>query len=176
VARLDYVDASDDPGVQEVIERIKDERGGNLHNLFKMLLNSPPVAAGYLGLGTAIRYRSSLDGRMRELAICEVARLTGSDYEWLHHAPAARQEGLTDEQLAALPDWQGATCFDAREQAVLAYADQMTIRIKVDDLVFDALRHYFTAQDIVELTATVATYNLVARFLIALLVDLDEDR
>ena len=175
MARLEYADLSASSGAREVAERIQRERGGSLHNLFRMLLNSPAVAAGYVGLGTAIRYQSSLPGRLRELAICEVARLTGSEYEWYHHAPVARREGLTEEQLGALPDWRTASCFDARDQAVLAYADQMTTQIRIDDPTFDALRGFFNTQEIVELTATIGNYNLVARFLIALQVDLDEE-
>jgi alkylhydroperoxidase family enzyme len=174
VARLGYADpASGAAELSALVERIKRERGGRLLNLYRMLLHSPTVTEGYLGLGTAVRYRARLDGRSRELAICEVARLTGSAYEWRQHAPLARREGIDQAQLDALPDWADRADFDARDRAVLAYADRMTDQIQVDDATFEQVRAHFDDQEIVELTATIAFYNLVARFLIALRVDLE---
>ncbi|KAF2455718.1 hypothetical protein BDY21DRAFT_350133 [Lineolata rhizophorae] len=44
----------------------------------------------------------------------------------------------------------------------------MTRDVAVDDAVFAELREHFSEQDIVELTATIAAYNCVSRFLVAL--------
>ena len=54
------------------------------------------------------------------------------------------------------------------EQLVVRYAAQMTLDVKVTDEVFDALREYFDTTQLVELTSAIATYNMVARFLVAL--------
>jgi alkylhydroperoxidase family enzyme len=51
---------------------------------------------------------------------------------------------------------------------VIRYATQMTLDVKVDDEVFNALRKHFDETQIVELTSAIATYNMVARFLVAL--------
>ena len=56
----------------------------------------------------------------------------------------------------------------AVEQLVVRYAAQMTLDVKVSDEVFDALRAHFDTTQIVELTSAIATYNMVARFLVAL--------
>jgi alkylhydroperoxidase family enzyme len=174
MARLDYVDpAAGGPELRAVADQIKQERGGRLLNLFRTLLHSPPVAAGWLRLGTAVRFETKLDGRIRELAICLVARRTGAEYEWHHHQSVAQRDGVSGEQLEALPDWRSSNVFDAREQAVLAYAEQMTKSVQVDDSTFGALRGYFDDREIVELTATIAYYNAVARFLVSTRVDID---
>jgi alkylhydroperoxidase family enzyme len=174
MARLDYVDPTLGPEeLQAVAERIRQERGGRLLNLFRTLLQSPPVAAGWLGLGTAVRFETKLEGRIRELAICMVAKLTGAEYEWHHHQPLAHREGISEEQLEALPDWRRGDRFSRREQAVLAYAEQMSQRVEVDDPTFAAVRQHFDDREIVELTATIAYYNAVARFLVSLRVDID---
>jgi alkylhydroperoxidase family enzyme len=51
---------------------------------------------------------------------------------------------------------------------VVQYAAQMTRDVKVQDSVFDALKARFTTTELVELTTAIATYNMVARFLVAL--------
>jgi 4-carboxymuconolactone decarboxylase len=52
--------------------------------------------------------------------------------------------------------------------AALAYADAMTVNVKVPQEVFDALKVHLNDQEIMEATATVASYNLVSRVLVAL--------
>ena len=55
----------------------------------------------------------------------------------------------------------------AIESIVVQYAAQMTLDVKVADEVFAQLKQHFDATQIVELTAAIATYNMVARFLVA---------
>ena len=56
----------------------------------------------------------------------------------------------------------------AIESIVIQYAAQMTLDVKVTDEVFAQLKQHFDTTQIVELTAAIATYNMVARFLVAL--------
>ncbi len=179
MARIEYAvsedDATGDAGaaaLAPLIERIVAERGGLL-NLYRMLLNSPPIAEGWLAMGTAVRHRSSLDGRARELAICRVGQLNGATYEWEHHVPIAKREGVSDAQIAALTAWSESDAFDDRERALLAYADTMTRDVVVPDDVFAAVRAHFDRRELVELTTTIAFYNMVSRVLVALGVDLE---
>lgn len=44
----------------------------------------------------------------------------------------------------------------------------MTIGVSVPDEVFAELKKHFSEQEVVEITATVAAYNCVSRFLVAL--------
>jgi alkylhydroperoxidase family enzyme len=55
-----------------------------------------------------------------------------------------------------------------KEKAVLAYTDAMTREIKVSDECFARVRRLFSEREVVELTACVAGYNCVSRFLVAL--------
>jgi hypothetical protein len=48
----------------------------------------------------------------------------------------------------------------------------MTRHVHVPDAVFDALHGHFTSAEVVELTATIAAYGMVSRFLVALQVEL----
>ena len=169
MARIPYADERD-PEIAELVAQIRKERG-RLHNLYKMLLNSPPVARGWLDLLTAVRQQCKLPARYRELVILRIAILNGADYEYTSHVPIGLKEGITQQQIDALAKWSESTAFDAAERAVLAYTDSMTQEVHVPDAIFDELRPHFDARELTELTATIATYNLVSRFLEAVEID-----
>lgn len=171
MARIAYADETSSADVTALADKIRSERGGRMLNLYKMLLNSPPVAAGWLQLFTAIRQQCDLGGRYRELAVLRVAVINGAIYEYQAHLGFALEAGVTQAQIDALADWQHSALYSDAERAVLAYADAMTSQVHVADTVFDALRPHFNQRELVELTATIGGYNLVSRFLEALMVD-----
>ncbi len=162
----------------ELVNAILKRRGGQLINLDKALLWSEPLARGWNGYLKAVRSELPTSRKLRELAICTVALLTGAHYEYHHHAPDFLAAGGTQAQLDAL---DRVVAGDARraadpaleevEQLVVRYAAQMTLDVQVDDGVFEALQRHFDTTQLVELTAAIATYNMVARFLVALGVE-----
>ena len=164
------------PQPQELVDAILARRGGQLINLDRALLWSEPLARGWNVYLKAVRTELPTSRKLRELGICTVALLTGAAYEYHHHAPDFLRAGGTQDELDALNAWASAqprgTPGDARlgavEQLVVQYAAQMTLDVKVDDAVFNALRQHFDTTQIVELTSAIATYNMVARFLVAL--------
>ena len=173
MARIPYADPNANDEVKALAERIQKERG-RLHKLYLMLLNSPPVARGWLDLLTAVRQQCNLPARYREFAILRIAILNGADYEYVSHVPIAMKEGITEAQIDALDDWsRKSNVYEPADVAVLAYTDAMTEDIQVSDEVFDALRPHFDTREITELTATIAAYNLVSRFLEAVKIDHD---
>ena len=170
MARIPYPDASRHEH-EPLAQRIRHERGGKLLNLYKMLLHSPPVAEGWLAFLTAVRQKTVLRGRYRELAILRVAVRNGAAYEFDAHVPFALEEGIGKAAIDALRAGRVPEGLDRADLAVIAYADSMTGEIHVPDEVFAQIREHFAERDVVELTATVAAYNCVSRFLEALRVD-----
>lgn len=173
MARLPYADLQD-ARIKPLVDQIVTERGSVLI-LYQMLLQSPPVARGWLNHLTGIRHHSTLPGDIREMVIMRVALLNRAPYEADQHAPIALAEGMTQEQLDALQDWQQSDLFSAQQRAVLAYTDAMTLTVQVPDKVFSDVKQHFDDQRMVELTATVATYNMVSRFLEALQIHTDDE-
>ncbi|HEY6024654.1 MAG TPA: carboxymuconolactone decarboxylase family protein, partial [Pseudolabrys sp.] len=121
MARVAYADENSSPEIRALADRIRAERGGRMLNLYKMLLNSPSVAAGWLNLFTAIRQQCELPGDYRELAILRVAIVNGADYEYRAHIPFALKEGVTQAQIDGLKEWQAAKVYTDAQRAVLAY-------------------------------------------------------
>ena len=172
MARLPYADPTD-PAIAQQAAQITAERGGKLLNLYKMLLQSPPVADGWRQLLTAIRQQCMVSARYRELAIMRIAVLNEADYEFAQHVPFALKEGYTEHQLAMLKTADYPAHFAPLDLQVIDYTDAMTTTIRVPQAIFDALKASFNDREMVELTATIAAYNMVSRFLEALQLDHD---
>jgi alkylhydroperoxidase family enzyme len=171
------------PQPDELVAAIRARRGGELLNLDKALLWSEPLARGWNVYLKAVRTELPTSRKLRELAICTVALLTGAHYEYHHHAPDFLAAGGTPAELDALAR---VVAGDARqptqepalgepERLVVRYAAQMTLDVRVDEALFEALRQHFDSTGLVELTSAIATYNMVARFLVALGVNPEDD-
>ncbi|KAL1874609.1 hypothetical protein Plec18167_005841 [Paecilomyces lecythidis] len=160
------------PEEGDILARVQARRGENgLLPLDLALLHSFPVADGWNAFLGAIRTRTTLAADIREIAICRVAVINGAWFEWDHHAPLLREAGLSEEGMRIIGDSQasgGEGVFTRKQNAVLQYADAMTKAVKVPDEVFQELKENFSEKEIVEITATVAAYNCVSRFLVAL--------
>jgi alkylhydroperoxidase family enzyme len=155
----------------ELVAAIEQRRGGRLINLDRMLLWSEPLARSWNVFLRTLRQELSLSPLLRELAICVVARATGADYEFHHHAPEFEKAGGSAEQVTALADPDAAAVsglFDELENNVIRYALASTREVKIPESLFAALARRLSPIELVELAAVVAGYNMVARFLVAL--------
>ncbi len=103
--------------------------------------------------------------------------LTLYDLYRTHHESYGLKAGLTAAQLKVIRDTSTAlsdkvdpeSLLSELQRASLAYADWMTRKVQVPQHVFDALKSsLLNDQQIVEATATVAGYNMVSRYLVAL--------
>ena len=168
--RLPYIEP-----VSPVTEAIRVRRGGELNELDRTLLHSLPVAAGWNILFSAIRTATSIPAHLRELAICRIAALNGAWFQWKHHYPLALEAGVDDTLMQLVKrgnEWdlsgmEEMECGTLR-WTVLRYVDCMTLNVQVPQGLFDDLRPWMDDKGIVELTAIVASYNMVSRFLVAL--------
>ena len=73
--------------------------------------------------------------------------------------------GLTDAEFEAVQgDYRTSALFDAREKAVLAWSEAMTLNTaKHDDAVWNELRSLFNEAEIVEISLACAMFNMINR-------------
>ena len=157
------------PELADIEAGILAERG-RVSLLYQVLLNSPPLAQGWEQLLTAVRNRSSIPADLREMVILRVAVLNRAPYEFDAHTPHALKAGMLQQKIDALRDIEGVgknAVFTRQERDVLALTDTMTRDIDVPDSVFNAAKSHFSEQQLTDLVATVAAYNMVSRFLTA---------
>lgn len=155
------------PELAEVEARILAERG-RVSPLYQVLLNSGPVASGWERLLTAVRHQTGVPPALRELVILRVAVLNRAAFEFDAHVPHAEKAGVDAARLQAVREAGISAVFSPLERLVLELTDAMTRDVQVPDALFEPLRAHFDATGLVELVATVAAYNMVSRFLVAL--------
>ena len=123
-------------------------------------------------------YRSpnrKLDPVLRELAQTWAGWAVGSQFVFSQHCKSLRGAGVSETKIAAVPNWQTADCFDARERLVLAYADRLVMhRGRVPDALFAELKASFTEEEILELTYITCLYDMHAVMSKALRTEFDD--
>jgi 4-carboxymuconolactone decarboxylase len=143
---------------------------GRISPLYSVLLNSPPIAHGWEQMLSAVRNRNSIPAGLRELVILRVAVLNRAPYEFDAHVPHALAAGVSAEAVEAsrsVPLAADAP-FTEAQRVALRLTDAMTRDIDVPDALFADVRQHFDLQGQIDLVATVAAYNMVSRFLVAL--------
>lgn len=161
----------------EIVNAIRKRRGGELLELDRLLLYSTPLATGWNHLLGNARTQFSVSHKLRELAMCTVAVINKAEYEFSHHAPIYIKAGGSSEKTIALRNPDSAitntSLFDSEELATIDLATQMTRDIQVTDTAFASCRKLLSDEHLIELIATIAAYNMVSRFLVALNIQPD---
>src|SRR6478672_10490285 len=167
MARIDYSDpayASD--RTREILDKNRNA------NIFRMMAHSPSYFEKYCLLGRAIRVRGELDPVLRELAITRTGILCEAPYEIVAHKRIGKGVGVTDQQNAALENWQAATCFNEVQRAALAFTDEVVKLKKPTDATFDAIKSKLTPGALIELQLSVGFYIMTSKFLETFEIDL----
>ena len=173
MARISYIEEKDHPELAGEIAKIKGGRGA-LINIYKLLLHSPAVCMNWFEHIGAIRWKTKLTPRLREIAIVRIASAARYGYALQQHVPTiAVPDGVSLEECEALKDWRASKFFNEAERAVLAYVDTMIAGPEVPDEVFNAVRKHYSEREVVELTVLVGTYLMHNRVFTALRVDLE---
>ncbi|AFQ51142.1 carboxymuconolactone decarboxylase [Burkholderia sp. A9] len=161
-----------EPAPPELLAGMRARRpNGELIGIDRILLKSFPLAMGWNELLRRVRADFELELEYRELIMLRVAVLNGADFEWRVHQPAYLQAGGTLEKCSAIQaDQVTSALFDERERVLLELADQSTRRVVVDAAAIEKLKALFGERKAVEAVATVAAYNMVSRFLVALAI------
>ncbi|MCU1289541.1 MAG: hypothetical protein JWN60_1770 [Acidobacteria bacterium] len=72
---------------------------------------------------------------------------------------------VTDDEIREVPNWEHSKILGERDKAAIEYAEEMSkTPVRVSDELFARLKKYFSDDQIVELTASIAYENYRARF------------
>src|SRR5260370_8451179 len=99
---------------------------GGLAGPFNAMLYAPAVGHALQELGAAIRFRTNLPPRIREMAILVVAQAWDSEYERASHEPIGREAGLTEPEIEALRVGADPGFADKQEQVAYSVVRALT--------------------------------------------------
>ncbi|OBY29223.1 carboxymuconolactone decarboxylase family protein [Mycolicibacter kumamotonensis] len=147
-------------GITPVVPLTDDE--GVLTGPFNAMLLSPELGMALQELGTAIRHRSALLPRARELAILAVAAHWQCQFELDAHALIGAQVGLTAVELDALRGGSELQLYDNEEAATLTIARTLVRTADPGASDYDAAASMLGPSKLFEISTLVGYYSLLA--------------
>ena len=128
---------------------------------FLPLLRSPQLLDRVAKMGEYLRFDSMLDARIRELAVCAVARHTSNQFEWLMHAPLAIKAGVAQATIDAIAAGARPRDLSQDEESALDFTRELLVTHGVSDSAYATALAAFGEQGVVELAALVGYFAMV---------------
>ncbi len=150
------------PDQKAVYDKIVSGPRGMLVGPLRAALHNPSLADRWQALGQVLRFETRLPPELTELAILVTARHWNSELEWTIHAREARKAGLHDAIIDAIRQCEvpGLDREDQRE--IFEFSRELLENGKVGDCLYAALLARWGPSGVVELTALVGYYSMVA--------------
>jgi 4-carboxymuconolactone decarboxylase len=129
---------------------------------FEPLMYSPQVMTLARSMGDYLRYKPSIGTTLSELAILVTAREWTQDYEWHVHAPIALKQGIKPAVVDAIADGRRPAGLSEDEEIVYDFCIELHRNKRVSDATFARADKRFGKPGVVDLTAIVGYYTLLA--------------
>lgn len=143
---------------------LTDEQG-HLVGPFNAWLHVPKIGRRLSSLGAHLRFETSIERRLSEIAICTVGAHWRSEFEFFAHAPMALEAGVDESVIAAMRVGAEPEFGRDDERIVHAVATQLLVDRRVDDSTYAAAEALLGETGMVELASLVGYYCLVSMLL-----------
>jgi 4-carboxymuconolactone decarboxylase len=180
VSRLPYLRYEDlDPERQKVWDSVVGSRGaalvneqGGLIGPFNAFVHAPDVGRHLTSLGSVLRFGTSIERRLSEVAIITVGARWKAEFEWWAHARMAREHGVADAVVDAIGRGEEPAFEADDERTVYAVARQLTETGRVSQDVYNAAQQLLGDTGVIELVSLCGYYTLISFLLNAFVVPL----
>jgi 4-carboxymuconolactone decarboxylase len=157
------------PEGQDVWDSILATRGsgavsqqGWLTGPFNAFVQAPDVGQHLAALGAVVRFGTSVERRLAEIAIITVAARWQAEYEWQAHARAARELGVSDAVIDAIGRGEDPPFTADDERVVHATARQLTETGHLSQDAYEAAQALLGDGGLVELVSICGYYTQVS--------------
>jgi 4-carboxymuconolactone decarboxylase len=150
------------PAQRSVADAILSGPRKSMGGPFNAWLRSPALADRLQKVGEYVRFDSSLDRRINEMAILMTAQYWGSQYEWHAHAPLAIKAGLDPALVAAIGAGQKPEHMKDDEAIVFEFTTELRRDHGVDDAIYAKALEKFGEAGIIDLVAVNGYYDVVS--------------
>ena len=168
MSRLPFPTRDDlDEHGREVWDAITATRGsivsdeGTLIGPFNAWVNAPGIGGRLAEIGAALRFESSIERRLLEVAIITTGARWRAEFEWWAHSRMALQHGVSNEAVDAIAAGTPPPLADD-ERIVHEVARQLAADGHVDDATYAAAHELLGDRGIVELITLCGYYTLVS--------------
>jgi 4-carboxymuconolactone decarboxylase len=163
MARIATINKREDlaPEHQAVYDAIAKSRGV-VGGPWLALLHSPELAGRTAHLGAFARFESSLEPKLIELAALTAARELNCKHEWAAHINHGTKAGISMETIRLVHAKKGAESFSSEDAQIVSFVREMIQTHRVSEPTFQAIYARFGEKGMVELTATIGYYAMLA--------------
>jgi 4-carboxymuconolactone decarboxylase len=163
-----------DPDQRRVYDKIVSGRRGKIQGPLRAALHSAELADRWQALGELLRYNTTLTPRQSELAILITGRACRSPFEWYAHRLEAERIGIESPIIEAILAEDEPAGLSADDAALVRFAVELNSFKSVSDATYANALARFGERRVVELTALVGYYTMVAMSLNAHEIPLPE--
>jgi alkylhydroperoxidase family enzyme len=169
--------AERDERTEELLRSLRAGPGpdGEDLNIFATLARHPRLLKRWAAFGGILLYGGELPSRERELLILRTAWNCRAEYEWGQHVRIGLASGLTEDEVARVPDGPGGAGWSAEDAVLLAAADELHGDARIGDATWQALAARFSEAQLIEVCMLVGQYHLVAFALNSLGVEREDE-
>jgi 4-carboxymuconolactone decarboxylase len=150
------------PAQRTVADAIMAGPRGRMNGPFNAWLRSPELADRLQKVGEYVRFNTSLDKRLNEMAIIMTAQHWGAQYEWYAHAPLAIKAGLDPAIVAAIGSGRKPDNMKDDEAIVWEFNTQLRRDHSVDDAIYAKAVEKFGEPGVMDLVAVNGYYDVVS--------------
>ncbi len=151
-----------DAAQQAVLTKILSGPRGRIQGPLRAALYNPELADKWQALGALLRYGTSLSPRLSEIAILVTGRACNSPFEWYAHRIEGEKAGIEAPVLEALLAQTEPPGMSEDDAVVWRYAVELNRDRSVSGSTYAAALDRFGARTVVELTALIGYYTMVA--------------
>ena len=135
---------------------------GHLAGPFNPYLHAPDVGQHLDPLGAIMRFGTSVERKLAEIAIITVAAHWKAEYEWAAHTRMARELGVPDAVIDAIAQGEDPQLPHGAERAVYEVARQLTQTGQVSQDAYDAAQQVLGDSGMVQLVGMCGYYTIVS--------------
>ena len=155
------------PEAKAILDKISAKRGPMRGGPYASLMHHPALAEKVADLGEFLRFKGTLPGDIRELAILVTARSVDQAYEWVAHARIGQKEGLPDDVIERVRTRGDLSALPPRYAAPVRLVQHVLAYESIPQALFEQVRGEVGVNGIAELVALAGHYRLIAGVLFA---------
>ncbi|MDO8772536.1 MAG: carboxymuconolactone decarboxylase family protein [Burkholderiaceae bacterium] len=150
------------PEQRRVYDKVVSGPRGKIEGPLRAALHNAELADRWQALGALLRYNTTLPPRLSEIAILVTGRACQSPFEWYAHRRESEKIGIEQDILEAMLAQTEPPFASTDEALVYRYALELNRHNSVSDATYAQTLERFGDRTVVELTALVGYYTMVA--------------